>query len=169
MARLDILEHPDPRLRVPCTPVSTFDDGLDSLIEDMLDTMNATSSIGLSAPQVNDTRQVLIIDNSNDASDPQIFINPEITGKSAWGLVEESCLSLPGVTGNVLRATEIRVAAQDRNGNAFERDLSAMDAVCLQHELDHLHGKLFIDRLSFFRRLRLRLQGVELARGKAAA
>lgn len=156
MAQRDILEYPDPRLNLPTNPVTAFDDDLGQLIDDLLETLYATNAVGLSAPQVNDRRAVLVLDLSGDASAPQVYINPEILAKTAWGLVEESCLSVPGVVGNVVRATEIRVRAQDRAGETFERDLTGMDAVCLQHEMDHLAGKLFIERLSFFRRLRIR-------------
>ncbi|MGD8551131.1 MAG: peptide deformylase, partial [Methyloceanibacter sp.] len=89
-------------------------------------------------------------------SEPQVYVNPVIISKSTWGIVEESCASIPDVVGNVIRATKVHVRAQDRHGDAFERVLTDMDAVCIQHEIDHLNGKLFIDRLSFFRKLALR-------------
>lgn len=164
MARLEIIEHPDPRLRMQTVPVTTFDEDLGNLIDNLLETMEATSSLGLSAPQVGDLRSVLVIAPAGDTSPPQAFVNPEILTRAAWGLIQESCLSLPGVTGNVLRRTQIRVRAQDRNGATFECDLSGMDAVSLQHEVDHLEGKLFIDRLSVFRRLGMRLRGGGTAR-----
>jgi peptide deformylase len=156
MAQLEILEYPDPRLRRPAAPVIEFDSGLARLASDLLDTLYANAGIGLSAPQAGNLRQVLVMDLSESASDPQVFVNPEIIARAAPGLVEESCLSVPGVTGNVLRATRVRVRAADTAGLPFERDLEGMAAVCLQHEMDHLAGKLFIDRLSLFRRLRLR-------------
>jgi len=170
MARLEIIEHPDPRLRVPTERVTSFDAGLRLLIDNLLETMDATSSLGLSAPQVGDLRSVAIIAPAEDSTTPRVYVNPEILTKAAWGLIQESCLSLPGVTGNVLRRTEIRVRAQNRNGDTFECDLSGMDAVSLQHEMDHLEGKLFIDRLSVFRHLGLRLRGSgsQRARGHAA-
>ncbi len=170
MARLETIEHPDPRLRVPTERVTSFDAGLRLLIDNLLETMDATSSLGLSAPQVGDLRSVAIIAPAEDSTTPRVYVNPEILTKAAWGLIQESCLSLPGVTGNVLRRTEIRVRAQNRNGDTFECDLSGMDAVSLQHEMDHLEGKLFIDRLSVFRRLGLRLRGSgsQRARGHAA-
>lgn len=169
MAQRDIIEYPDPRLEAPSTRVIAFDDTLGRLVDDLLETLYAHKSIGLSAPQVGDLRQVLVIDLSGDATAPQVYVNPEIVSKSTWGLVEESCLSVPGVVGNVLRATEIRVKAQDRDGTVFERDLSGMNAVCLQHEMDHLAGKLFIDRLSFFRRLRIRARSRAKARQQKSA
>ena len=168
MAQRDILEYPDHRLNLPTTPVTAFDDDLGQLIDDLLETLYATKAVGLSAPQVDDRRAVLVLDLSGDASAPQVYINPEILAKAAWGLVEESCLSVPGVVGNVVRATEIRVRAQDRTGETFERDLTGMDAVCLQHEMDHLAGKLFIERLSIFRRLRIRAAAARARRRSAA-
>ena len=156
MTRLPILVDPDPRLRLTATPVEVFDDATGHLIDDLFETLYATRAIALSAPQVGVPREIMVMDLSGTASAPQVFVNPEILSKGAWGLVEESCLSVPGVTGNVLRATEIRVRAKDRKGETFERDLTAMDAVCVQHEMDHFAGTLFIDRLSLLRRLGLR-------------
>ena len=170
MARLEIIEHPDPRLRIRTERVTSFNAGLSLLIDNLLETMDATSSLGLSAPQVGDLRSVAVIAPAEASLTPRVFVNPEIMAKAAWGLIQESCLSVPGVTGNVLRRTEIRVRAQDRTGETFECDLSGMDAVSLQHEIDHLEGKLFIDRLSVFRRLGLRLRGggTQRARDRAA-
>lgn len=163
MARRDIIEHPDPLLRMRSEPVTAFDADIHQLIDDLLETMEATSSLGLSAPQVGELRNVLVIAPTGDTADttspPQVYVNPEILNKAAWGLIQESCLSLPGITGNVFRRTQVRVRAQGRDGETFECDLSGMDAVSLQHEMDHLDGKLFIDRLSVFRRLGLRLRG----------
>lgn len=164
MARREILQYPDPRLRLRSRPVTAFDQDLARLVDDLLETLYATKAIGLSAPQVNDRRQVLVIDLSGKASAPQLYVNPEILTKSALGLVEESCASIPDVVGNVIRATQVRVRAQDLSGATFERDLSGMHAVCLQHEMDHLAGKLFVDRLSVFRRLRIRAAASARAR-----
>ncbi len=169
MAQLEILEYPDPRLRLRCEAVTAFDETLGRLVDGLADTLSARKAIGLSAPQVDDLRQVLVIDNSGGAEAPQVYVNPEILSKGAWGLVEESCLSVPGIVGNVVRATQVRVRAQDRDGESFERDLTDMDAVCLQHEMDHLAGKLFIDRLSLFRRLRIRGQLRAMSRRDSAA
>ncbi len=154
MARRKILEYPHPRLREQALPVTRFDTDLGGLIDDMLETLDATDSLALSAPQVDDGRAVLVIVPSGGASVPRTYTNPEILSRGAWGIVQESCLSLPGLVANVWRATEIRVRACDCNGAAFEIDLAGMDAVCLQHEMDHLVGKLFVDRLSVFSRLR---------------
>lgn len=153
MAQLDILVYPDPHLRVTADPVTDFGADLDRLVDDLVETLHATSGIGLSATQVGDRRAVLVMDLSEDHSEPREYINPVILSKSTPGFVEERCLSIPGVVGNVVRATEVRVRAQDRTGATFERDLSQMHAVCMQHEVDHLNGKLFIDRLNIFRRL----------------
>lgn len=156
MALLAILEYPDPRLRLTAQPVKVFDASLARLMDDLCETLRASKGIGLAAPQTGDRRQVLVIDLSGGEAEPEIYINPEILASTAPGLVEESCLSVPGVVGNVVRATQVRVRARDRSGEAFERDLEGMPAVCLQHEMDHLVGKLFVDRLSLLRRLRLR-------------
>lgn len=169
MAQLQILEHPDPRLRLKAEPVDAFDDDLAKLLDDLLETLYETTAIGLSAPQVGVLKEVLVLDLSEDRSAPEVYINPEILKRSTWGLVEESCLSVPGITGNVVRATEVRVRARDPEGAWFERDLSGMHAVCLQHEMDHLAGKLFIERLSIFRRLQLRAIAAVKGRGLGKA
>jgi len=156
MALLPILEYPDPRLRLRAVPVRDFDQDLSRLVGDLCDTLRASQGIGLAAPQTGDRRQVLVIDLSGGALPPEVYINPEILESATPGLVEESCLSVPGVVGNVVRATQLRVRAHDATGQAFERDLDGMRAVCLQHEMDHLAGRLFVDRLSIFRRLLIR-------------
>jgi peptide deformylase len=154
MAQLAILVHPDRRLRTVAQPVRVFDAQLAALVSDMFDTLYATRAIGLAATQVDRHIRLVVIDVSGDATAPQVFVNPEILAQGTPGIVEESCLSVPGVCEKVTRATEIRARALDAAGNAFERDLSGVAAVCLQHEMDHLLGKLFTDRLSFFRRWR---------------
>jgi peptide deformylase len=156
MARRDILEYPDPRLRRACREVTDFDDSLASLARDLQDTLRAGTGMALSAPQVGARRRVLILDLHPDAGDAEVFVNPEIRARSAPGLVAESCLSLPGISGTVLRFTRLRVRAWDLQGRAFDRELQGMPAVCLQHELDHLDGRLFIDRLPFWRRFSIR-------------
>jgi peptide deformylase len=155
MSRLNILEHPDPVLRRPSAPVTDFDDALATLIDDLFDTMAETRAIGLSAPQAGCLQQVIAVHVPDDGFGPQAYVNPEILDSAVPGIVEEGCLSVPGVLGNVVRATRIRVRAQDRHGETFERDVDGMHAVCVQHEMDHLVGKLFIDRLSWFKRLRV--------------
>ena len=155
MALRPILEHPDPRLRTTCAAVTDFDEELAGLVADLVDTLAAAGGLGLSAPQLGDLRRVSLVRLAADADAPAVFVNPEIVERRRWGLVEESCLSLPGVKGNVLRATRVRVRAVDADGQPLERELADMDAVCLQHEVDHLDGKLFIDRMSPLGRLRL--------------
>ena len=153
MAERTILAYPDPRLRERSEPVEHFDTDFDRLVDDLLDTLYATSGIALSAPQIGVPLQVLVMDLSEDRSAPEIYANPELLGRTAWGLVEESCLSVPGLVANVVRATTILVEARDRDGQPVRKELSGMPAVCMQHEMDHLAGKLFVDKLSIFRRL----------------
>ncbi|MEO1102445.1 MAG: peptide deformylase [Pseudomonadota bacterium] len=154
MAIREILTYPDPRLTLTASPVNTFDDSLQQLVDDMLETLAQQQAIGLSATQVDDQRNVLVIHPPGASDGPEVFINPTIVSKAMWGFVEESCLSVPGVVGSVIRATQVEAKAQDRTGVPFSRTLSGMGAVCLQHEMDHLNGKLFIDRFSLFGRWR---------------
>jgi len=156
MARLEVLEYPDERLRLPSTLVREFDETLVRLIDDLFETLYDTEGLALSAPQVNVQQEVLVMDLSGNASAPQTYINPEILVSSTPGLVQESCLSVPGQTVNLIRATEVRVSAQSATGATFQKALSGMEAVCLQHEMDHFAGKLLVDRMSLFRRLRFR-------------
>ncbi len=156
MARLEILEYPDPRLRLMSEPVAHFDKNLERLIDDLLETLGDNKIIGLSSPQVNIPKRVAVTDASGSTSEPQVYVNPVIISRATWGIVEESCASIPDVVGNVIRATKVHVRAQNRRGDSFERVLTDMDAVCIQHEIDHLNGKLFIDRLSFFRKIAIR-------------
>jgi peptide deformylase len=155
MARLPILEYPDPRLRTRAQPVDVFDSALSRLVDDLFETMYASRGIGLAATQVDVHRQVIVVDVSGSASAPEVFINPVVLADDAVGMVEESCLSLPGLVGNVARATRLRVAARTRDGGRFERDLEDLLAVCVQHEMDHLKGTLFVDHLSPLRRLQV--------------
>jgi peptide deformylase len=155
MARLAILEYPDPRLRTRAQPVEVFDGDLSQLIDDMFETMYASRGIGLAATQVDVHRQVITADVSGDGSAPEAFINPVLLADDRPGMVEESCLSLPGLVGNVPRATRVRIKALDRHGRPVERDLEDLLAVCVQHEMDHLQGTLFVDHLSIFRRVQV--------------
>jgi len=151
-----ILLHPAPRLRAVAPAVETFDDGLARLVEDLVETLRAHGAIGLSAPQIDEPRRVCVIETAGDGRAPQVFVNPVIVRRGrAYGFVQESCLSVPGVAGNVWRDTRVTVRAQDPDGRLFERGLEGMDAVALQHEIDHLDGMLFIDRLSPLRRVRM--------------
>ncbi len=159
MAQLPVLEYPDPRLHTPCAPVTDFGPDVAELAANLLDTLYGSTGIALSAPQVGDLRQVLVMDLSEDHSAPEVYLNPEILARKKPGLVEESCLSVPGIVGNVVRHTQLRMRARDIHGDTIEKDLSGMHAVALQHEMDHLDGKLFIERLSWLRRLRLKLAG----------
>lgn len=156
MALLEILEYPDPRLRTRAAPVTEFDSALSRLIDDMFETMYAAPGIGLAATQVNVHQRLLVMDISQDRSAPMVFVNPEILDREQVGVMEEGCLSVPGFFDEVERAQRVRVRAQDRHGITFERELSALEAVCLQHEIDHLDGKLFVDYLSMLKRDRVR-------------
>lgn len=160
MAQMPVLEYPDSRLLETSTAVDTFDNSVSELARNLLDTLYGSTGIALSAPQLGDLRQVLVMDLSPDRSAPEVYVNPEILARRKPGLVEETCLSLPGVVGNVLRHTEIRVRARDVEGEPLERDLHGMHAVAMQHEMDHFQGTLFIERLSRFKRWRLRRRGL---------
>jgi peptide deformylase len=159
MAQLPVLEYPDPRLSTPCAPVTDFGADVAELAANLLDTLYGSTGIALSAPQVGDLRQVLVMDLSKDHSAPEVYLNPEILARKKPGLVEESCLSVPGIVGNVVRHTQLRMRARDIHGETIEKELTGMHAVALQHEMDHLDGRLFIERLSWLRRLRLKLAG----------
>jgi peptide deformylase len=156
MASLSILEYPDPRLRARALPVTRFDAALGKLVDDMLETMYAAPGIGLAATQVNVPQQVLVIDISEERNQPLVFINPQIVSREGAVKTEEGCLSVPGVFDEVERAAKVRVRARDRSGGVFEQDLEGALAVCLQHEMDHLDGRLFVDYLSDVKRDRIR-------------
>lgn len=168
VSRLTILAHPDPGLRRRATAVDVFDASLGRFIDDLCDTLRASGGIGLAAPQVGVAHRVLVMDLSGGVEPPEVYVNPEILQAAVPGLVEESCLSVPGVVGNVVRATRLRVRARDRHGEVFETDLEDMRAVCLQHELDHLEGRLFVDRLSWWRRLQWQARAALQGRLRAA-
>jgi len=152
MAKLEILEFPDARLRTVAKPVEQVDDALRRLIDDMVETMYDAQGIGLAATQVNVHRRLLVLDVSENQDTPRVYINPEILARDGSESCEEGCLSVPGIYAEVSRAAVIRVAALDRNGDRFEEDLDGIHAVCLQHEMDHLEGKLFVDYLSPLKR-----------------
>lgn len=156
MAILDILHFPDPRLRNKAKPVETVDDSVRRLVDDMLETMYQAPGIGLASTQVNDPRRVVVIDISEEHDQPLCLINPEILGKQGEEEMDEGCLSVPDVFETVIRADKVRVSALDRDGNPFEMEADGLLAVCIQHELDHLDGKLFIDYLSNLKRQRIR-------------
>ena len=152
MAKLEILEFPDPRLRILAKPVEAFDAALRQLVDDMFETMYDAQGIGLAATQVDIHRQLLVMDVSENRDSPKVFINPEIVDSSGEETCEEGCLSVPGIYADVSRAETVRVRAQDSSGDFFEDDLDGMHAICLQHEMDHLEGKLFVDYLSPLKR-----------------
>ncbi len=156
MAILDILHFPDPRLRNKAKPVAEVDDSIRRLVDDMLETMYEAPGIGLAATQVNVAKRVVVIDLSEEKNEPLVLINPEIIEKAGVEKMEEGCLSVPGIYELVTRANNIRLRALDRDGNPFEMEADELLAVCIQHELDHLEGKLFVDYLSSLKRQRIR-------------
>lgn len=156
MALLPILEFPDPRLRTRAQPVGQVDASLRKLIDDMIETMYAASGLGLAATQVNVHKRLLVLDVSESRKEPLALINPEIIDRQGVEETEEGCLSVPGIYDKVKRADEIRVRALDRGGKPIEFDAQGLLAVCIQHEIDHLEGKLFVDYLSELKRTRIR-------------
>ena len=157
MAVLEILSFPDPRLRTEAGPVEEVTDATRALIDDMFETMYAAPGIGLAATQVNIHQRILVIDLSEDQSEPQTFINPEIAVLDhQLSEYDEGCLSVPGYYETVSRPSKVQVTALDRNGDSFTREIDGLLATCLQHEIDHLNGKLFVDYLSPLKRQRIR-------------
>jgi len=156
MAKLTILEFPDPRLRIKAKPVETVDDQLRQLIDDMFETMYEAPGIGLAATQVDVHRRLLVADVSQEKNEPWVLINPEIVAKDGVEVTEEGCLSVPGYYEEVERAEHVRVRYLDRDGKQCEDDFGGLLAVCVQHEMDHLDGKLFVDYLSEAKRQRIR-------------
>lgn len=156
MAKRTILEFPDPRLRTRAQPVTRFDSELGQLIDDMFESMYAAPGIGLAATQVDVHQRVIVIDISEERNTPLVFINPEILAREGAAASEEGCLSVPGIFEDVERAAKIRVRAHDRSGAVYEQDYEGVLAVCVQHEMDHLEGKLFVDYLSDLKRQRIR-------------
>jgi len=156
MALRTILEFPDPRLRTRAQPVTEFDAALGALIEDLFETMYAAPGIGLAATQVDVHKRVIVIDISKDRTEPLALVNPQILSKEGEASTEEGCLSVPGIFDDVRRAAKVRLRYQDRTGAVLERDCDDILAVCIQHEMDHLEGKLFVDYLSDLKRERIR-------------
>jgi peptide deformylase len=163
MAKLTILEFPDPRLRTRAIPVETVDDKLNTLIDDMFETMYEAPGIGLAATQVDVHRRLLVVDVSADNSEPNALINPEIIELDGETVTEEGCLSVPGYYEEVKRAEHVRVRFLDRKGEETELEAEGLLAVCIQHEIDHLDGKLFVDYISEAKRQRI---GKRLLRDK---
>lgn len=156
MALLKILEYPDPRLRTRAEPVAEVDGKVRKLIDDLFETMYKAPGIGLAATQVNVHLRVLVVDTTEDRSHPLALVNPRIIERSGEGKLEEGCLSVPGIYETVKRADRIRVQALDRNGRLQDFEAEGLLAVCIQHEMDHLEGKLFVDYLSELKRTRIR-------------
>jgi peptide deformylase len=164
MGLLNVLHFPDPRLRTRAVPVDDVDDTVRQLVDDMFETMYGAPGIGLAATQVNIHRRVIVIDISETKDQPLCLINPEITASDGIEEMEEGCLSVPGVFEKINRANRITVRALDRDGETFTLDIDGLLAVCIQHEMDHLEGKLFIDYLSELKRTRIRKRLQKLER-----
>jgi peptide deformylase len=169
MTMLTILEFPDPRLRTKAQPVSVFDQALKDLISAMLETMYAAPGIGLAATQVNVHRQLLVLDVSEEKNQPLALINPRIVTNDGSQIYQEGCLSVPGIFADVERADRITVEAQDSDGKAITLQADGLLAVCIQHEMDHLVGKLFVDYLSPLKREMVRKKLEKQRRAAAEA
>ncbi len=156
MAKRDILHFPDPRLRTRAAPVAKVDDSIRTLVDDLFETMYAAPGIGLAATQVDVHQRVIVIDVSEERDEPRVFINPELLAADGEEESDEGCLSVPDYFDSVRRAERVRVRALDQDGATFELDADGLLAVCIQHEIDHLEGKLFVDHLSALKRKRLR-------------
>ena len=157
MALLPILEYPDPRLKKVAQPVSEFGSRLRQLVADMAETMYAAPGVGLAATQVDVHERVIVIDTSEEKNALIAFINPEIVASSDELVIcEEGCLSVPGIFEQVKRPARVRVSAQDADGNRFEKDCEGLLAVCIQHEMDHLTGKVFVEYLSWLKQERIK-------------
>jgi len=156
MAVLGILTYPDPRLHQPSAPVASVDEEVRRLVDDMAETMYQAPGIGLAAPQVNQHRRIIVIDISESRAELRVFINPQIVERDGDAEFEEGCLSVPGIYAPVTRARRVRVRALDRDGKPFEIQAEGLLAVCIQHEIDHLDGKVFVDYLSRLKQERIR-------------
>ncbi len=165
MARLTILRYPDPRLHTVARPVAAVDDRVRRLVDDMLETMYAHDGVGLAATQVDVHERIIVMDTSEQRDHPVVLINPEITERSAEMKVsEEGCLSVPQVYDKVERHARVKVRALGRDGEPFEMDAEGLAAVCVQHEMDHLLGKVFVEYLSLLKRDRIRTKMIKKAR-----
>ena len=156
MAIRQILHYPDPRLRRRAEPVAQVDAQIRTVVDDMAETMYQAPGIGLAAPQIDVLKRIIVIDTSETKDDLHVFINPEIISRDGEQTLEEGCLSVPGIYDTVTRAERITVRALDREGNTFELQTSGLLATCVQHEIDHLEGKLFVDYLSRLKQQRIR-------------
>ncbi|MFZ0107819.1 MAG: peptide deformylase [Thiobacillus sp.] len=164
MARLDILHYPDARLHTVAKPVQAVDARIRQLVDDMAETMYAAPGIGLAATQVNVHERVIVIDITETRDDLRVFINPEIVSRSGRVEGEEGCLSVPGVFDKVTRSEHVTVRALDRDGKPFELQADGLLAICIQHEMDHLLGKVFVDYLSMLKRNRIKQKLLKQAR-----
>ena len=164
MARLDILHYPAARLNTVAKPVKAGDDRIRTLVDDMAETMYAAPGIGLAATQVDVHERVIVIDVSETHDQLRVFINPELIAQSGTEESEEGCLSVPGIFDKVVRAERVTVRALDRDGKSFELDADGLLAVCIQHEMDHLKGKVFVDYLSNLKRNRIKAKLLKQAR-----
>jgi peptide deformylase len=167
MAILEILEFPDPRLRTKARAVPKVDDSIRKLIDDMLETMYEAPGIGLAATQVNVHQRIIVVDVSENRDEPHAFINPRLEDLSGTIESDEGCLSVPGFYEPVVRAEHIHVQALNRDGKPLEMEAEGLLAVCIQHECDHLEGKLFVDYLSNLKRTRIRRKLEKLHRMQA--
>jgi peptide deformylase len=167
MARLPILEYPDPRLRIRAEPVTKVDADLKQFVADLFETMYSAPGIGLAATQVNVHKRILVCDISPDGNEPYCLINPEIMSVEGKTSAEEGCLSVPEFYDYIERAAKIKVRALDRDGKPFELEAEGLLAVCIQHEMDHLEGKLFVDYLSELKRERLKKKAAKKAKRAA--
>lgn len=164
MSLLDILFYPDPLLRKNAIPVTNVDGRVAALVDNMLDTMYHAPGIGLAATQINIHERIVVIDVSEESNSPLTLINPEIKCVDGEGEMQEGCLSIPGIYETIKRPSEVQIAAIDRDGNPFELEADGLLAVCIQHEIDHLNGKLFVDYLSPLKRNRIRKKMIKAAK-----
>ena len=165
MARLNILRYPDPRLHTVARPVAAVDDRIRQLVDDMLETMYAADGVGLAATQVDVHERVIVMDTSEQHDQPLVLINPELTWRSEdFAVAEEGCLSVPQIYDRVERHARVRARALGRDGQVFEFEAEGLSAVCVQHEMDHLQGKVFVEYLSALKRDRIRTKMLKKSR-----
>ncbi|KZY30638.1 MULTISPECIES: peptide deformylase [unclassified Oleiphilus] len=170
MSILEILEYPDPRLRTLAKPVEEFDDNLQTLIDDMFETMYDAPGIGLAATQIDRHLQLIVMDLSEDKSEPLVFINPKVTVlEGELEKMQEGCLSVPGFYEDISRIEHVLIEALDRQGKEFSLEAEGLLAVCIQHEMDHLNGKLFVDYLSGLKRNRIKKKLEKIHRSQERA
>jgi len=161
---LDILFYPDPQLRKVAAPVANVDGRVAELVDNMLETMYHAPGIGLAATQINIHERIVVIDVSEESDSPLTLINPEIKLSDGQAECQEGCLSIPGIYETIKRPSDVQIAAIDRDGNPFEIEADGLLAVCIQHEIDHLNGKLFVDYLSLLKRNRIRKKMIKAAK-----